>query len=164
MENILEIRAINADNRSEIVQLIGLLSRCLGDDFPVSGVYDPRFLRACISSRFVSLVAKIEGRIISHIAYTVKKNGRVKIVLAVLDPEFENLRSEVESAFGSILEMEYERKSWNDLALIPIDSASQLNSIPGVHIPSDLSRARLEAVLREPTRKVFQGIPHNNFV
>jgi len=138
---MIEINAINPDNKVEINQLVDLFKSTYSNSYPIKNVYDPVYWHNHIGSRFFSLVAKIDDQIVFHVGVCPDTDDpkRVRLVFPCCKPEIEQNINLHEMFLTKLLKIAA-KQSWSQWYYFLMDCHPQMShslfSILGGHVVS----------------------------
>ncbi|MCB0339545.1 MAG: hypothetical protein KDD53_08075, partial [Bdellovibrionales bacterium] len=111
---------------AEIAQITSLFNRVYDSKYPIESVYDPRFWNTHIESRFISLVACIEGKTIAHFALNPDKDypDQVQLSFPVIDPDYTDYMPLLGTKLSEIIDRISEQRGWKLLSHFILGSAA----------------------------------------
>lgn len=130
-----EIRATTPDNEYEINRLIQLFARAYGSRFPLHAVYDMRFWKTGLGSRFTG-VGVFEGReMVAHLAIAPDRFDRrlVHLALPACEPELLGSLGELAPGIWSLVERQARKQGWRTVSF-PIFSDVKELQLLGVEL------------------------------
>jgi hypothetical protein len=123
----LNVRSVNPDHAAEIRHISHLYSRVYGDTFPVHDVVSDAFWRTHIGSRYMSLVAELNGEVIAHLSVHRDRidPSIVEVAYPVYDPRFEDHLPEILARTWAVLERQRTRQGWRMLYYFSLAQRSE---------------------------------------
>ncbi|MGI6523950.1 MAG: hypothetical protein ACOX2O_01445 [Bdellovibrionota bacterium] len=111
------IKAGNPDNEIEIRNIIKLFTAEYGQSFPEQGVYDMQFWSRRISTRFSSILALMNNKIIAHLAIQPdrKLSNSVQVTFPAVDPQHLYLIDQLAEVAWQMVKKQAERHRWSSV-------------------------------------------------
>jgi len=115
--DLFTFKALNADDDSEVLQLVRLFQRVYGDSFPLAPVYSAKFWKVHAGTRFTSLLAMQGRKVSAHLAIRPDRDNplHIQIYLPACDPEFIAAGQEHHQQLVNLIKRQAERHGWQML-------------------------------------------------
>lgn len=113
----IRIKAATPDNEVEIRNIIKLFTAEYGQHFPEQGVYDMQFWSRRIGTRFFSLLAMAQNKVIAHIAVQADRapSQGAQICFPAFDPDHLYLVDQLAEGAWGVITKQAQRHKWHSI-------------------------------------------------